>query len=59
MKQNYFLMLSYAIGFTLLISACSAPPPAGKIILTKTEYNPGEEIKLILLLKVPLAKNHG
>ena len=39
-------MLSYAIGFTLLISACSAPPPAGKIILTKTEYNPGEEIKL-------------
>jgi hypothetical protein len=45
MKRNFYLMFM-ALGILIAIQSCTPPPPTGKIVLQKTQFEPGEEIKI-------------
>lgn len=46
MKNKTNLMWSFFALTLIFLQACSSPPPTGKIILEKSSYAPGEEIKI-------------
>ncbi len=46
MKKNFNLMLFLFAGLMIFVQSCTPPPPTGKIVLPKTEFKPGEEIKI-------------
>jgi len=50
-------MLSLVFGIVFLFFACSPTPPTGKIMLDKTQFEPGEEIKINFTAEGTLGKN--